>query len=111
MSTQLCHLWLSGCWPSKGECATKVFLSNRRGILWFTCSLILSSKLVGKFNGNSEVKIWLIDQGVEGSDMVSGSEKNLSDEISFLGHLPSLVHVVWKVVSSNVEDVMLMMGD
>ena len=77
LSAQLCNLWLSRCWPNKEGDATNVFQSNRRGILSNLWSIF-----VGKYSGNGVVGVWLIFEGVEGSDMVSGSDKDVSDEIS-----------------------------
>ena len=103
LSAQLCHLWLSGCWPNKGECATKVFQSNRRCILLLKWSQYLASKQVGKFKWNGVVGICLFVQDVEGSDMVSGSDKDLSDEISFGSFTKFGSHLVYSRQGLDVE--------
>ena len=81
LSAQLCSLFLSSYWPNNGRGATNVLQSDRRGILLVKCSLYLSSKFVGKFGGNDVVEIWLIE-GFEGSDGVSGNDRDVSGEIS-----------------------------
>ena len=55
-------------------------------------SLYLSSKFVGKFSGNVVVGVRDIVEGVEGSDKISGSEKDASDEIS-IGSFTNLAHL------------------
>ena len=67
----------------KGGGAINVFQSHRRGILLLKSFLYLSSNFVGKTIGNVVVEVWLVVEGVEGSDRVSGSDKMVSDEISF----------------------------
>ena len=103
MNAQLCNPWLSRGCPNKGESATNVLQSNRRGILLLKKCLYLSSKFVGKFSGNSVVWGWLFVEGVEGSDMFSGSDKVYLKKY-LLAHLPSLFHLVW-------WDVVMKLGD
>ena len=69
-----------------------LLMCNRRGILLVKSSLYLSSKFVGKFSGNVVVGVRLIVEGVEGSDRVSVSEKDVLDEIS-IGSLTNLAHL------------------
>ena len=58
-----------------------MFQSNRRGVILVKCSLYISFIFVRKFGGNHVVDICLIE-GVEGSERVSGSDRDVSDEIS-----------------------------
>ena len=62
------------------------------GILLGKYSLYLSFKFVEKVRGNVVVGVLLIVEGFEGSDKVSGKDKDVSDEIS-KGRLPNLVQL------------------
>ena len=52
-------------------------------MLFVEFSLYLASRFTGKFGGNSVCEIG-IKEGVEGSERVSGSDKDVSDE-TFIG--------------------------
>ena len=78
-----------------------VFQSNRKGIFVDDCSRYLASRLFGIFKGKSVGEIWLNDD-VDGSDNVSGSDDDVvSVEISFASFL-SLVRLVYMNALSNM---------
>ena len=54
----------------------KVFQSNRKGIFVDNCSRYLASRLFGKFKVKSVAEI-LLNDGVDGSDNVSGSDDDV----------------------------------
>ena len=89
-----------------------VFQSIRRVILLLKSFFYLSTKFVGKFifNRNGMVGFWFVVDGVEGSDRVSGSDKDVSDEIS-IGSFTKVCSHLWQIVSSNVGDVVWKLGD
>ena len=64
-----------------GEGATNVFQSNLRIILVAKISRFWSSKLRRKFRGNVVVGVWLVAEGVDGSDRIFGRDK-MSHDIS-----------------------------
>ena len=68
------------CYCRDVDQITNVFQSNRRGTLMVNCSLYLLCKVKGKLGGN-DVVVCLIEV-VEGSERVSRSDKDVSNEIS-----------------------------
>ena len=50
-------------------------------MLFVELSLYLASRVVGKFDGKGVYEIG-VKEGVEGSERVSGSDKDVSDETS-----------------------------
>ena len=63
-----------------------VFQSNRKGIFVVDCSQYLASRLFGKLKGKSVGEIWLND-GVDGSDNVSGSDDDVVSVEMSIGSL------------------------
>ena len=60
-----------------------VFQSNRSCMLSVEFSLYLASIFVGKFEGKIVCEI-RVKEGVEGSERVSGIDKDVSDEMSIV---------------------------
>ena len=100
-SAQLCSRLLSRCWPKSGGGYTKVFQSNRKGILVPWSSRYLSSRLFGKFLGNVVIGFWPVADSVDGSERFSGNDKDFMMKCLWV-RLPCLVHLGKSFVSSNV---------
>ena len=66
-------------------------------------SLYLALRFVIKFGANGDVASWP-NVGVEGSESVSGSDKDVSDKRQW-DHSLKLIHLEWLLVSSNMGDV------
>ena len=67
--------------PINGGDATKVLKSSRNCMLFVEFSLYLASRFRGKFGGIVVCEIG-VKEGVEGSEKVSGSDKDVSDGTS-----------------------------
>ena len=62
--------------------AAKMFQSKRKGV-FVLCNLrYLSSSWLGKFVGKVVDGVWPVTEGVDGSDRISGNDKEVSDEMS-----------------------------
>ena len=82
LSAQLCSRLLSSSWPKRREGARKEFQSEHRGVFVLRSSPFLSVYWLGFFVGKVADGVWPVTEGVDGSNRVSGSDKEVSDEMS-----------------------------